>query len=202
MRWAIALAVMAATGCLRDTEFKCTQDADCEAMGHCEANNFCSVTDAQCTTGRRFSESAGQGLASTCVPAPAGSTDHCPSDYVAVGSSGHRYKRIGAVSGVSWDQARAMCEASPGTYLLIPDDASELSGLATIASPPFWIGVDDLAVQGMYMTVKNARATFTPWATGEPSTKAGFDCVRATSATQIATDVCTIKRAAICECEP
>jgi hypothetical protein len=200
MRWAAIGLAVAATGCLRDTEFKCTQDADCEAMGHCEAIGFCSVLDAGCTTGPRFSESAGQGLASTCVPAAAGNAGRCPTDYVAVGSSGHRYKRLGTVS---WDQAQAMCaQASAGSYLLIPDDATELTGLAAIAPPPFWIGLDDLAAQGMFMTVKNVRATFTPWATGEPSTRAGADCVRAISATQIATDLCSNRRAAICECEP
>ncbi len=201
MRWAaIGLAVVAAAGCLRDTEFKCTHDADCEAMGHCEAVGFCSVVDAQCPTGRRFSESAGQGLASTCVSATAGNMGACPSDYVAVGSSGHRYKRLAAVT---WDQAQAMCaQASPGTYLLIPDDATELAGLATIASPPFWIGVDDLAAPRTFMTVKNVRAMFLPWASGEPSTQSGRDCVRAISATQIATDLCSSKRVAICECEP
>jgi hypothetical protein len=201
MRWAaLGLAAVAATGCLRDTAFTCIQDADCEAMGHCEAVGFCSVGDAGCATGRRFSESAGQGLASTCVPATAGSAGRCPADHVAVGSSGHRYKRLGAVT---WDQARAMCEqASAATYLLIPDDAAELAGLATIASPPFWIGLDDLAAPGTFMTAKNVRAAFTPWAMGEPSTRAGADCVRATSATQIATDLCSTRRAAICECEP
>jgi hypothetical protein len=200
MRWVAAgLAAMMVTGCLRDTAFKCTQDADCEAMGHCEMVGFCSVADAQCTTGRRFSESAGEGLASACVPATAGSAGHCPADFVAVGDLAHRYKRLAAVS---WDQARAMCEITPGTYLLVPDDATELAQLANITSPPFWIGVDDLAAQGMFMTVKNARAMFTPWATGEPSTRLGADCVRAISATQIATDQCRTSRAAICECEP
>jgi len=121
-------------------------------------------------------------------------------DYVAVGSSGHRYKRLGAVM---WDQARAMCEqASAATYLLIPDDAAELADLATIASPPFWIGLDDLAAPGKFMTVKSVPAMFLPWASGEPSAQLGRDCVRATSATQIATDVCSNRRAAICECEP
>lgn len=201
MRWAaVGLAVAATTGCLRDTEFKCTQDSDCEAMGHCEAVGFCSVVDASCTAGRRFSESAGQGLAGTCVSAPMGGPGRCSADYVAVGSSGHHYKRLGMVS---WDQARAMCEqAGAATYLLIPDDATELAGLATIASPPFWIGLDDLGTPGKFMTVKNVPATFTPWATGEPSTRSGRDCVRASSATQIATDLCGTQRAAICECEP
>ena len=201
MRWAtVGLAAAAATGCLRDTEFRCMQDADCEAMGHCESVGFCSVGDAGCATGRRFSESAGQGLASTCVPATAGSAGRCPADHVAVGSSGHRYKQLGAVS---WDQARAMCEqASTATYLLIPDDATELADLAAIAKPPFWIGLDDLAAPGAFMTVKNVPATFTPWAAGEPRTRSGADCVRATSATQIATDQCSTPRPAICECEP
>jgi hypothetical protein len=201
MRWAAAgLAAVMVTGCLRDTAFRCMQDSDCEAMGHCEAVGFCSVLDAQCTTtGRRFSESAGQGLASTCVPATAGSAGRCPADFVAVGGSDHRYKRLAAVS---WDQARAMCEQISGTYLLVPDDATELTELASITSPPFWIGVDDLAAQGMFMTVRNTRAMFMPWATGEPSTRSGADCVRAVSATQIATDLCGTKRAAICECEP
>lgn len=202
MRLAIGIALVAAgaAGCLRDTEFTCTQDADCDAGGRCEQVGFCSVADARCATGRRFSPSAGQGLASTCVASGAMSLGRCPSDHVAVGSSGHRYKRLGAVS---WDQALAMCEqASPAAYLLIPDDAAELADLATIASPPFWIGVDDLAARGMFMTVKDVRAGFLPWAAGEPSTRSGADCVRASSATQIATDLCSIKRAAICECEP
>ena len=198
MRWAaLGLAAAVVTGCLRDTEFKCMQDSDCEAMGHCEAVGFCSVVDARCATGRRFSETAGQGLASTCVMTGAGS-GRCPMDYVAVGSSGHRYKRLGPVT---WDQARAMCEqASAATYLLIPDDATELADLAAIGSLPFWIGLDDLAVPGKFMTVKNVPATFTPWASGEP--RSGRDCVRASSATTIATDVCSAQRAAICECEP
>jgi hypothetical protein len=199
MRLAIGIALAAAgtAGCLRDTEFKCTQDVDCEATGRCEPNGFCSVADAQCATGRRFSESAGQGLASTCVPATVG-LGRCPADYVAVGSSSHRYKQLAAVS---WDQAKAACEqASAAAYLLIPDDAAELQDLATVASPPFWIGLDDLAVRGMFMTVKNAPATFLPWASGEP--RSGRDCVRAISPTQIATDTCGNRHAALCECEP
>lgn len=124
--------------------------------------------------------------------------DRCRTDYVAVGSSGHRYKRLGAGT---WDQARAMCEQdSATTYLLIPDDATELADVATIAIPPFWIGLDDLTTQGMFMTVKNAPATFLPWDNGEP--RSGRDCVRANSATTIASDVCAVARAAICECEP
>jgi hypothetical protein len=123
----------------------------------------------------------------------------CPSDYVAIAGSSHRYKRLPA--SVSWDQAMAMCEqAGAAAYLLVPDDATELKNLTTIAPPPFWLGLDDLATQGMFVTPKNIPAAFLPWASGEP--RRGLDCVRAISATQIATDLCSARHAAICECEP
>lgn len=196
---AIGLATAAAitAGCLRTTEFKCLQDADCGASGTCEPIGYCSVPDAKCQdTGRSFGDSAGQGLASTCVPAG----DRCPADYVAVAGSKHRYKRIATTS---WDLAKTACEqAGAAAYLLVPDDAAELGALAAITSPPFWIGLDDLTARGTFMTARDVPATFLPWAAGEPSHRAGADCVRASSASQIAADVCSMRHAAICECEP
>jgi hypothetical protein len=200
---ALALWVAAAAGaagCLHDTEFRCMQDADCGAGGTCESVGFCSAPDPQCATGHRFSDSAGQGLSNACVPAAAMNLGRCPADHVAVGSSGHRYKQLAAMS---WDQARTTCEqSSAAAYLLIPDSAGELQDLASIVNPPFWVGLDDQVAHGMFATVKNAPAMFLPWAMGEPSTRTGRDCVRASSATAIATDVCSTRRAAVCECEP
>jgi hypothetical protein len=202
---AICLASAAAitAGCLRSTEFKCLQDADCGASGTCEPIGYCSVPDTSCpATGRSFGDSAGQGLASTCVPAGGGDgmSAGCPADYVAVAGSKHRYKRIATAS---WVQAKAACEqAGAAAYLLVPDDAAELGALAAITSPPFWIGIDDQTAKGTFMTARNVPATFLPWATGEPSRRSGMDCVRASSASQIATDLCSARHAAICECEP
>ena len=189
-----ALAAAVTAGCLHDPEFKCLQDADCGAGGTCEPIGYCSVANAQCAgTGRSFSDSAGQGLSNTCVPVL-----QCPPDYVAIAGSLHRYKRLPAVSR---DQARTQCaQAGAAAYLLVPDDATELRNLATVASPPFWIGLDDQATPGRFVTPKNVPATFLPWASGEP--RPGEDCVRASSAIQIATDLCSAKHAAVCECEP
>ena len=194
--WLAAAAM--ATGCLRDTEFKCREDSECGSDGVCESVGYCSIADAKCTgTGRIFSDSAGQGLSSTCVPAQSAA---CPSDYVAIADSRHRYKRLAAMT---WEQARATCaQAGAAAYLLVPDDATELKNLAAVTSPPFWIGLDDHATRGMYVTQKNAPATFLPWASGEPRDRTGEDCVRATSSTQIAIDSCTTRNSAVCECEP
>jgi len=198
----LAIAAALTTGCLRDTEFKCMQDSDCGAAGSCESVGYCSVPDPQCTgTGRSFSDSAGQGLSSTCVPTSAGmQSTGCPSDHVSVADSKHRYKRLPVMT---WDQARTACaQAGAAAYLLVPDDATELKNLASIVTPPFWIGLDDHAMEGVFVTPKNVPAMFLPWASGEPSTRPGQDCVRATSATRIATDACSARRIAICECEP
>jgi hypothetical protein len=219
----LVLAAVASAGCLRATEFRCQRDADCGASGRCEPIGFCSLPNAACAdTGRSFSDSAGQSLSSTCVPAtdrpgpdagvdpgpdtgvdappPAG----CAADYASIAGSAHLYKRL---SGVSWDQAGAACRASSASaYLAVPDDASELVNLAAAAvTVPFWIGLDDQAQPGMFTTQNGAAATFLPWAPGQPdSGKPGRpqDCVIAVSATEIATDRCGTPHTAVCECEP
>lgn len=156
-------------------------------------------------------------LSFTCVPIHDGGVDGtndgpnsgpidgpvtgCPSGYAAIAGSAHLYK---AVSGVSWDVAKMMCDlSSKAAYLAIPDDATELANLATLASPPFWIGIDDQATLGDFVTQKGAPAVFLPWAPGEPDN--GLppqNCVDVVSATQIATDRCGNLQAAVCECEP
>jgi lectin-like protein len=210
--WFVFLAVLTA-GCLRSTEFRCASNAECGAGGACEPVGFCSVPDPECQgTGRSYSDSAG-GLSNTCVPAGApgpgndagvpddgGPVNKCPSGYAAIAGSAHLYK---ALAGVSWDEARMMCAlTSKAAYLAVPDDAAELSSLATVATPPFWIGLDDKATSGMFVTQKGAPASFLPWAGGQPNLGAQNDCVAAISPTQIATEKCGVKHAAVCECEP
>lgn len=218
--FAICLVTAAAmtAGCLRATAFKCASDGDCGAGGACEANGYCSVANASCQgTGRSYSESAGQGLSNTCVPGSEPGPDagvipdapidgmtasRCPSPYAAINGSPHVYK---AIQNVSWDQAKTMCGlTSASAYLAIPDDATELANLATIATVPFWVGIDDQLNQGNFVTVKGAPfPTNSPlWAPGEPNTTGGQDCVTAKSATQLATDKCGTRHDAVCECEP
>ncbi|HEX2687456.1 MAG TPA: C-type lectin domain-containing protein [Kofleriaceae bacterium] len=212
----LVVAALAGAGCLRNTEFTCRFDADCGTMGVCESVGYCSVPNAACaSTGRSFSDSAGQGLSNTCVvtghpgldagvDAPmidAPTAGGCPGGYAAVNQSPHLYKRLPAVS---WTTARDDCkQTSTSAYLAVPDDAAELANLATAAmATPFWVGIDDQANQGMFVTQKGAPATFLPWVGGLPDTTGQMDCVEAVSMTQIATEKCNMPRTAVCECEP
>lgn len=216
---AMGVFVAAATaGCLRSTSFRCERDSDCGAAGTCEPIGYCSVANAECVgTGRAYSDSAGQSLANSCVPgdnpgpAPDAAIDApidgpnvgCPSGYAEIAGSAHRYKPL---TNVSWDDARTACRlTSASAYLAVPDDATELTNLASAATAPFWIGLDDKAAEGMFVTQKGVPATFKPWQAGGVEPDNGppdEDCVEAISATEIATNRCGNKHAAICECEP
>ena len=215
----LLLATAASAGCLRSTAFRCQDSTDCGAAGTCEPIGYCSFPDPACAdTGRAFSDSAGQNLSGSCVPAsdrpvPDAGVDApsdgtvsagCPSDYAAVAGSAHVYK---VLAKSTWDEARLACKAtSTSAYLAVPDDATELLNLATTARMlPFWIGIDDEAQEGMFVTQKGVAAIFLPWASGEPKNGPPGNpqhCVNAVSTAQIATDKCGTPHVAVCECEP
>ncbi len=60
------------SGCVASV-FACEDDAQCP-NGFCEASGYCSFTDADCGSGRRYGSFAGDGLSGTCVPADDTST--------------------------------------------------------------------------------------------------------------------------------
>ena len=121
MRHAIVLvAILAGTGCLRQTAFHCDVDSDC-GSGTCESVGYCSFVDTMCPDGRRFGDLSGP-HAGTCV----GSTDvdagvdgpidapidsaidapMCPASYVAMGTS--RYRLVTAPL-ATWAAAQTDC---------------------------------------------------------------------------------------------
>jgi len=76
MPLAIALA-----GCLPTPVFECDEHDDCRGLGdeaQCDPIGYCSVLDPSCTSGRRFHEFAGAGLADACTDAACG--DGIPSE--------------------------------------------------------------------------------------------------------------------------
>lgn len=126
----------------------------------------------------------------------------CPSPYASVAGSAHRYKPL---TNVSWDTAAADCKlTSASAYLAVPDDAAELVNLATAAGGlPFWIGIDDKATPGTFVSQQGGAAPFLPWATGQPDQgPPPKQCVEAVSMTEIATEKCGNAHIAVCECEP
>jgi hypothetical protein len=212
MRAVVWIAIAASAGCLRQTEFHCTTDADCGVTGTCESVGFCSFPDTSC--GQRFGAAAGP-YANQCVagqvgidagvdaPAQDAPASGCDG-FTAIAGQAHRYKLIAATN--DWMTQRDGCaSAGASSYLAIPDDATELGALDTFAgaTASYWIGVDDMGMEGVFLTVKGATATFLPWATGEPDNAMNSDCVSAiTAAAQFQDDKCNTQYAAICECEP
>jgi hypothetical protein len=73
----------------------------------------------------------------------------------------------------------------------------------TLAGTRIWVGVDDLATEGTFLTVLGMPATFLPWAAGQPDNKPpGEDCVHASSATQLYSDErCGLSARSVCECD-
>lgn len=213
---ALLLALLAAplAGCLRSTQFHCDDNTDC-GNGTCEAVGFCSFADSSCGTGARFGELSGP-YAGLCVgdqPPIDGGTDGGPSDGAAdapvgcgagyidlPGIVGHKYKLVTA-SG-NWQGRRDAC-AVEGAYLAIPDDATELAALLTLAGSSIWVGVSDQGSENTFVTVLNQPQTFLPWAAGQPDDKSpGEDCVLASMTNTFSDERCQNLARAVCECVP
>jgi hypothetical protein len=204
------------TGCLRQTEFRCDTNAQCGTGGTCETVGYCSFSDPDC--GRRFGPQAGT-LANTCVGGADagvdsarvdamidGSSNHCSAGYnpITNGTPGHRYKLIPNAD--HWQQQVDLC-AGAFTYLAIPDDPTELGALDTLAGAisEYWVGIDDMATEGTFVTIKGPVATYLPWQPPAPDNQApGENCVEVlTAAAMFNDDRCTpTSHAAICECDP
>lgn len=228
MRSLILLVALASAGCLRSTQFQCSNDTACGASGLCEPSGYCSFPDTDCDSGRRYGDSAG-GNAGQCTSGSTGSdsgvdtpvaiTDGrmidgpvgvgCPSGYNVVpnGQAGHLYKIVTAAD--NWDPQRLGCRATTlSAYLFVPDDLTELTALdAVVGVPKYWIGVSDSAADGTFVALPNNTAqTFLPWATNEPENGANppQNCVAVTtSAHEFSDERCNnANLPAVCECAP
>ncbi len=216
--WMFAV-LLPTLGCLRNTSFKCDTSDQCGTDGVCEAQHYCSFPDPQC--GRRFGPQAGD-LAGQCVTGGTGtdagvdspilpgdgSSDGggpmCPSDYMQLAGAptNRRYKLI--ANATDWVSQRAACNGTH-TFLAAPDSATELAALdklAGITVLAYWIGVDDLAAAGTWVTVNNTPQTYLPWAPTFPTGNPNDQCVDVITANaQFENTKCTTPLPAICECE-
>ena len=72
---------------------------------------------------------------------------------------------------VDWQTARKICEAKGG-YLAIPNNAEEnafiISGMKKTSKEESWIGITDIAQEGVWKDVKGNSLTYTNWASGQP----------------------------------
>lgn len=221
----VSLVTLAAAGCLRKTEFQCSEDSACGASGRCESTGFCSFVDGECSTGRRYDSSAGS-LAGQCTGGGStsdggtsdGSMTHdgsmvdapsvgCPAGYVALtGVPGHLYKVVPTTA--SWMTQHQACRlTSASAYLAIPDTIEELTAMDAIANATnYWVGISDSVVEDTWLTVLDTPQTFLPWQPPAPDDDAGGqgeDCVESLSALHTFNDRrCNMSLPAICECAP
>jgi len=211
MRALLALAAATfAGGCLRDTQFHCTTDADCTLAaaegGRCEGNGFCSFPDTNCVTGRHYGQHSGS-LSDFCVGQGDGGFEgnaNCsPAFQPLPGTSGHLYQLIATAS--DFMTQRGTCAVQgPGAYLAIPDDASELQSIMTFSAvTEIWVGLTDEVVEGSFLTVRGDLPLFLPFVPGQPDdAPPGEDCIGALSSGQFEDLNCVDSLPAVCECEP
>ena len=78
-----------------------------------------------------------------------------------------------------WPDARAICQAA-GLDLMVPDSWEEnvwvWERAREIEEAPYWIGLSDLDVEGVFAGVDGRPPRFDGWARGEPNDAAGEDC--------------------------
>ena len=84
--------------------------------------------------------------------------------------NGHEYYFF--TNSVDWQTAKKICTAKGG-YLAIPNNADEnafiLSGVKQISKEEAWIGITDIAQEGVWKDVKGNSLTYTNWVSGEPN---------------------------------
>jgi len=208
-----AALTLALAGCLKAGDYRCASATDCGANGQCQPGGHCSFGDATCASGQRYGDLSGA-VAGQCVgggdggvitdgggDGPDGASP-CPTGYngLSGGQAGHFYRKISTAA--DWQTQVSACAADgPHSYLGVPDDNAELSGFRSLAGADVWVGIDDMATPGTYVTVTGILATYLPWGGGQPD--AAFHCVEAQKIqNRISTADCTTQLIAICECPP
>jgi hypothetical protein len=229
MRALMLLLVLANAGCLRKTEFQCADDGACGTSGRCESSGFCSFADPDCSSGRRYDQSAGT-LANQCtsggmtgdggpIDTPPNNNDAtmmidappagCPTGYNAIvgGQANHLYKLVTAAD--DWAKQQTGCRmTSASSNLAIPDDITEHTAIDTLAGAGnYWVGISDTVTEGTFLTVLGAVPSHLPWQLPAPDNGGGVgggeDCVESLPAVHMFNDRrCMDNLPTVCECVP
>ncbi|XP_022086669.1 macrophage mannose receptor 1-like isoform X2 [Acanthaster planci] len=98
-------------------------------------------------------------------------SNNCPSGWAEYNS--HCY--YAGVSSKTWYDAEIYCETNGGGALVSVDDDAEHEFLTKIgrwANPSteyFWIGTNDIEVEGLWVNVDQSNTTYSRWRSGEPN---------------------------------
>ena len=221
MRALVAIALVTG-GCIKQAAYQCASASQCVRdgmQGTCEPVGYCAFPDSACASGERFGNYSG-GYSNQCVGDGDGGVPDarrdghlidgqlpdglgCPGTYVALpGVPDHLYFKNPTAA--PWTNHKTGCAGEgANVYLTIPNDMTELAAVLTFAGADTWIGISDINVEGVYVTVLTTTPPYLPWGSGEPDNAGNQDCVDAImSTTKIATQQCSGNHIAVCECEP
>lgn len=117
------------------------------------------------------------------------------SRYVPVAGQVNRYREL---VNQGWQEALDVCAADEA-HFAIPDDAAEISAIQLGVGA--WIGISDIAIEGVWITVDARPATYLPWGANEPSGGTNENRVELYVSTFNDLNCVDHRRNALCECE-
>lgn len=123
--------------------------------------------------------------------APAVRACHGDARYVPSAGLASTYREVDLQT--SWAQARADCMADDADLWVVE------SALEQAAFDGDWIGITDVATEGVWLKVDGTPATFLPFEVGQPDGGASENCLRTDSA-GFEDRECTDDRDYVCEC--
>lgn len=193
------LVVSLVVGCRYNGAFVCESDTECRSrgsVGRCElATGFCLFNDDTCPTGFRYDETAGDGLASTClgdpVPEDGGVDDTidantfdpamCPAQYTGMltGFPNARYVQMGNGSGQLFAAQIARCEPPASgpkiTHAVVVDSPEKAAALVTFIgnTSRVFVGLVQspaaVTVDGGWLGFTGEPAVAALWESGDPN---------------------------------
>jgi hypothetical protein len=217
---ALLFGLLLVSGCMRETSFQCDplRNDQCGTGGQCEPVGACSFASSSCPSGRVYGDNSGA-VSNDCVPMGMTMIDAtlaepvaCPGDYATLpnsGPRGHKYKLL--TTAAAWATHEATC-GTEGTFLAYPDGTTvanaqlELNALKALAGDDAWLGLDDRAMEGLYVRSRDkfAMSSITLQLVnlkGNPNQRQGEDCLVIDNTTINDAD-CVQTKKAVCECAP
>lgn len=181
-----------------------SQDYACHVTADCESGRTC--TGGYCVVGSAGATDAPAGLVPD-APAADAMPDADPFAMIAARcmTAGYTTQAPGlyrsVATGTSWTAAEADCadDVAGATHLVVLSSQAEVTYMATQLG---WVGLDDRAAEGTFVTVTGETGDVRPWASGQPDNGGGNeDCAQMKNGGQLDDDQCGNSHRYVCECD-